>query len=548
MDNLPTQDISTLERERRNRVTEEYLSSPEYREKIIRRAEINDAGNRSEEARQHIFYLCSRPDNPAEGAIFFIENFGWTMNPKQEPKHFPFILFDFQKQAIREAVAAIDSGYDFFIEKSREMGISWLIFCYLALWYWLFRESTNGLLGSYKEKLVDDRTIDSLFGKIDYAIMALPKWMLPAGFNMKKHRTKLKLIHPNGNIITGDTMNPQFGRGSRKTFIMFDELGFWDYAQDAWESAGDSTNCRIANSTPAGYNFYAMLRETNIKRITLHWRLHPLKDEQWYNYEKSRRTEEEVAQELDISYSRSKTGRVYPEWLDDKNVETGLYPYDENKPLFVSWDFGKTDDTAIIWIQPGLNEWHIVDTYRNTGKNIDFYIPIINGIILGDNKYDYTEEEQKIINEHRNWKPATHFGDPAGRFTSQVSDESVIDVLKRYGIRVNFQDAWKEFNVRKSAAKRLIMDRIKVNDNKRTKYFSMCMGQAAYPQVKVQGVGEVRSDKPKHDWTSHYRSSFEYLALGLESIKAKNNYVYDKFPKKDKNTQRVWGRRKSIGY
>lgn len=544
----PTTDINKSEVQRRNRVTQEYLSSPEYQAKLLERAKVNDAGQRSEEARQHIAYLCARPDNPVEGCIFFIENFGWTMNPKQDPKHFPFILFDFQKRAIADTIKAIDEGSDLFIEKSREMGVSWLVFVYVPLWYWLFRESTNILLGSYKEKLVDDRTIDSLFGKLDYAIVSLPKWLLPSGFNMKKNRTKLKLVSPNGNIITGDTMNPQFGRGSRKTAILFDELGFWDYAQDAWESAGDSTNCRIANSTPNGYNYYAMLRETSINKLRLHWSEHPLKDQQWYEYEKSRRTEEEVAQELDISYSRSKVGRVYPEWMDEINVQTGFYPYDPDKPLFVSWDFGKTDDTAIIWLQPAYQGWQIIDTYRNTGKNIDFYVPLINGIILGDNKYDYTEEEQKIIDEHRNWKQATHFGDPAGRFTSQVSDESVIDVLRRYGIRVNFQDAWKQFNVRKSATKRLIMDRIKINDNKRTKYFHSCISQAAYPEVRVEGVGQVRSDKPKHDWTSHYRSSLEYMALGLESIKQRTNYVHDKFPKKEKSSkQRVWGRR-NVGY
>ena len=34
--------------------------------------------------------------------------------------------------------------------------------------------------------------------------------------------------------------------------------------------------------------------------------------------------------------------------MDEINVQTGFYPYDPDKPLFVSWDFGKTDDTAIV--------------------------------------------------------------------------------------------------------------------------------------------------------------------------------------------------------
>lgn len=542
-----TQEDVAYEEARRERILNEYITSDQYTKTIKDRLKIQDAGERSAAARENIFYLCSRPDDPAEGCIFFIENFGWTFNPKMSLKHFPFILFECQKKAIREAVQHIDNGRDLFIEKSREMGVSWLVFCYIAYWYWLFREGSNGLLGSYKEKLVDDRSIDSLFGKIDYALQSTPKWMLPVGFNEKKHRTKLKLANPaNGNVITGDTMNPNFGRGSRKTYIMFDELAFWDYAKDAWESAGDSTNCRIANSTPNGYDFYAMLRESGIDILTLHWREHPLKDPDWYAYECKRRTEEEIAQELDISYTKSKVGRVYSEWVEP-NLTIGRFEYDETLPLYVAWDFGKTDDTAIIWCQTTRDGIRIIDTYRNTGKNIEFYIPFITGMIYGDSTYTYNDEDLKIIAEHRNFKPATHFGDPAGRFSSQVSDESVIDVLRRYGILINFKDKWKEFKIRKHHAKMTIMNGILLNDNPRTRYFNLCMIQASYPIVKVNGVGEVRSDKPKHDSTSHYRSSFEYLAIGLDERNERHAKPFDKFKKKESGG-RVWGRRKITGY
>ncbi len=536
----------TSEQERRERVLLTYLHGSEYQTKLKERIKIQDAGNGSKEARKNISYLCQQPDSPAEGCIFFIENFGWTFNPKMSLKHFPFILFECQKRAIRAVVEHIDSGRDLFVEKSREMGVSWLAFCYIALWYWLFRESTNGLLGSYKEKLVDDRSIDSLFGKLDYAMANLPDWMIPAGFTAKKHRTKLKLANPdNGNIITGDTMNPNFGRGSRKTYIMFDELAFWDYAKDAWESAGDSTNCRIANSTPNGYDYYAMLRESGLDILTLHWREHPLKDIQWYQYECKRRTEEEIAQELDISYSKSKVGRVYQEW-NDQNVVLGKFEYDENLPLYVSWDFGKSDDTAIIWSQPSREGLRIIDVYRNTGKNIDFYIPFITGMIYGDNTYEYNEDDLAIIVAHKDWKKATHFGDPAGRFVNAVTDDTILTVLRRYGIVVNFKDKWKEFKIRKHEAKLLIMGRIQLNDNPRTRYFNLCMIQANYPIVKINGVGQIRSESPRHDSTSHFRSSFEYLAIGLSELTERISIPFDKFKKRDR-IQKHWGR-KATGY
>lgn len=542
-----TADEVTSEQERRERVLREYLYSEEYQTKLKERIKIQDAGNRSPEARKNIFYLCQQPDDPAAGCIFFIENFGWTFNPKMSLKNFPFILFECQKRAIREIVDHIDKGRDIFLEKSREMGVSWLVFCYIALWYWLFREGANGLLGSYKEKLVDDRSIDSLFGKIDYALQNLPDWMMPGGFVMKKHRTKLKLVNPeNNNIITGDTMNPNFGRGSRKTFIMFDELAFWDYAKDAWESAGDATNCRVANSTPNGFDYYKMLRDSGIDILTLHWREHPLKDAEWYAYECKRRTEEEIAQELDISYTKSKEGRVYQEW-NDTNVLVGLYEYDDDLPLIVGWDFGKSDDTAIIWAQPTREGLRIVDVFRKTGKNIDFFIPIVTGMIYGDITYTYNKEELDIIDEHRNWKKATHYGDPAGRFQNQVTDDTVLSTLRKYGINVNFQDKWKEFKIRKHEAKMLIMGRILLNDNPRTKYFNICMIQSSYPMVKVNGVGEIRSEKPKHDSTSHYRSAFEYMSIGMSQSKETLASPRDKFPRRER-TSRKWGERRATRY
>lgn len=545
-----TQQQVEQEFERRKAEFEKYLHSPDYQEALVQRLKLQDAGNRDAKSRAYIHYLCSRPDNPAEGCVFFLENFAWSFDPRPEhaPHHLPFIMFEYQKNAVRWLIDHIDNGKDCLFEKSRDMGASWLFFVWVPLWYWLFRDGVNILVGSYKEALVDDRSQDSLFGKMDYGLDNLPKWLLPKKWNKEKHRTKLKLINPdNQNQITGDTMNPAFGRGSRKTAVFFDELGFWDYAKDAWESSGDSTSCRVANSTPHGFDYFYDLRESGMDVFQMHWRDHPFKDQDWYNFECSRRSPEEVAQEIDISYSKSREGRVYIEW-NEENVLKGKYEYDETLPLYIAWDFGRTDDTAIIWSQPDLKTGglRIIDTYRNTGKNIDFYIPFITGILPGDG-HKYSKEDIDIIRSRSDWRPATHFGDPAGRFTNQVVDDSVFDVLRNYGIIINFAERWKYHSVRKSATKRLIMDGIHLNDNGRTHYFSRCIMNASYPKAKVEGRDEYRTDKPKHDHTSHYRSALEYLALGLEDYKPRPSRPYDKFPKKEEIVGRSQFRR-SVGY
>lgn len=533
------------ETQRRKEKFQAYLNSNEYQAKLIQRLKLNDAGDRNAEARAYIWQLCARPENPKEGFKFFVNNFGWTADPRPEhaPHNLPFITWEFQDRLADWFIDHVDGGRDGLIEKSRDMGASWMIFVYAPLWYWLFRDGVNFLMGSYKEDLVDNRTIDSLFGKIDYAIECLPKWMLPKGFRLDKHRTHMRLTNPvNGNVITGDTMNAKFGRGSRKTAILFDELGFWDAAADAWGASSSSTSCRIANSTPQGYNFFASLKK-NTDVITLHWTENPTKDKEWYEFEKLRNSPEVIAQEIDLSYTKSREGKVYPEWDTDR-IFKGVWEYDATLSLYVGWDFGKTDDTAIIWAQKDPEGGiRIIDTYRNTGKNIDFYIPFITGIVSAeqDEKYHYTKAELDIIYAHKEFRRATHFGDPAGRFQNQVSDETVFSVLKSHGIPMNYKERWKEFKIRKSAGKRLIMNNIKLNWNARTEYFEMCIMNAAYPKVRHEGQQFTKSEKPNHDWTSHYRSAFEYLALGLEEGTGFIATPRDKIKKKPRRPGSVMG-------
>jgi hypothetical protein len=536
------------ETERRKKLFAEYVSSPEYQEKLIKRIKINDACYRYPDARKKIYQSLqtfNTVDEMVDSCINFIELFGFTFDPRPQanPHDLPFIMYEFQKETVKWLIEHIENGQDGIIEKSRDMGISWTVFVYVPVWYWLFKDGTNILLGSYKEDLVDNKTKDSLFGMIDYAIMSLPAWLLPRGYDKKKHRTHLKIINPHTySQITGDTMNADFGRGARKTVVLFDELGSWDYAKDAWEAAGASTACRIGNSTPKGYNYFAMLRDSGIDVLTLHWTKHPLKDQQWYEYEKSRNSAETVAQELDISYNKSQTGRVYPEW-NENNVEIGLFPYNPEWNLYVFWDFGNTDDTAIIWAQknPDNGKLRIIDSYSASGKVIGFYVPFITGMIT-ENGYAYSREELLLITEHKKYRRATHFGDPAGRFKNSVVDQTVFSVLRDNNIIVNFRDEWKEFNHRKNAARTLINRGIELNDNPRTKYLNLCMLNASYPKIKNSGMEQVNSLKPKHDHTSHARSAFEYGALGLKDTANTYRRVYDKFD------GRTFNKRKAIGY
>lgn len=288
----------------------------------------------------------------AADPCFWISTFCWTKNPDLPdlPK-IPFILYeDFQDAAVWEIVNAIEMGYDLLIEKSRKMGLSWLVL-YVFLWYWLFRDNADFKAGSWKEDYVDKiGDMDTLFEKLRFALRFMPLWMVPAGYNEKMHGTYNKLKNPKKeNTIVGEAPTVHFASGGRRKAMLLDELSKWDpgAANGAWTATASVTKCRIVVATPFGSgNKYAQLANgTNekIRKITLHWTLHPefSKDcyyldgngtkipipdsvtafrlwEQnrqqpggiivrspWYDAECSRRSEADVAQELDIDYLKS---------------------------------------------------------------------------------------------------------------------------------------------------------------------------------------------------------------------------------------------------
>lgn len=264
----------------------------------------------------------------ADGRPLLVHNC-WTYDPRPEaaPHHHPFILYDFQEQYLMDLEAAYKCGEDVLTEKSRDMGATWIVLS-LIVWHWLFDNSFNALVGSRKEDYVDNREVDSLFGKMDYLIKKLPGWMKPLGWEENKHRNYMRLSNPeNGNAIQGESSNADFSRAGRYSLIFMDEFVFWPFAGAAWTATADSAPTRFVVSTSHGKNNkFAQLRwpeEPNsekIKIISLHWKLHPKKDEEWYAREKERRTQRDIAQELDLNYEASGNEKVFPEIVVNRNL------------------------------------------------------------------------------------------------------------------------------------------------------------------------------------------------------------------------------------
>jgi len=453
----------------------------------------------------------------AADPVWFIDYFGVTLEPRRQGEEAiqPFLLFPFQREFVRELHQRVLTGKDLLVEKSRDVGATWTVLWFL-LHQWLFRPNFQALLGSWKEEEADDRTPRSLFGKLDFALHHLPGWLLPQGFEERKHRVKLRLVNPaNGSVLLGDSANPNFSRGGRFACIFIDEAATWPDLEEVWRATSQSSPCRILVSTPKGRNFFASLRFSGqIDVLTLHWSLRPDRDEAWYQREKERLIDPvTIAQELDIAYDRSVSGQVYPGW---HLVPKGHYPPNPDWPLFVAIDFGIADPTAIIWAQknPKTGQYRIVDYYEAKGKPADFFIPLVTGEYFEGCPYTYTQEEQAKIAEHATWQLPVVFGDPAAAQRSQATGDSVLDVWKRHGVTIVTRPEAQKFPERYHATQ-LFLRQIEGVNLPACELLDLAIQNARFPERRADSRSTAALERPIHNWTSHGRSALEYLAVNL---------------------------------
>jgi hypothetical protein len=250
------------------RVPKGTLANIQYRRKILEHA------SEDYEAQRELWIACSRD------ILFYINVFGYTYNPKRPgTPYLPMITWPFQDDAIYRLQNCLLKGKDALIEKSRDMGASWLAL-FLLKHEWHFHDGQAFLALSRKEDLVDKSgDPDSLFWKIDFMIEFDPKWLKP-----QKDRINLMFTNlANRSTIAGESTNSNAGRGGRKKAIFIDEYAAVENGDEIDTATADTTRCRIFASTPQGVgNAFYRKSLTSIEKITLHWSLHPEKREGLY--------------------------------------------------------------------------------------------------------------------------------------------------------------------------------------------------------------------------------------------------------------------------
>ncbi len=446
--------------------------------------------------------------NKSDGIQYFFKYWLWTFDPRQAPADLPFVPWPFQETFIQSLSDDIYDGISQLTEKSRDMGVTWMVLG-TFIYCWLVHDESF-LLGSRKQELVDTiGDMDSLFERVRYMIDKLPTWMKDHYGYDAKNSGFMKIYKANGASIVGEAMNPDFSRGGRYKAILLDEFAFVDKSQSVWRSCGDSAPCKIVVSTPNGSNnFFAQLRKSGrIKVNTIHWKQHPFKDDKWYAKQAEDRTNKDIAQELDINYTISAGDPFYQGF--SRAIHLKKMRITKERELVLSWDYGFRHPNCSIHQISVEGIWIVVDNIFGEDQTID----------------EFGEYVSEYLNQHYQGFQWRHrgFGDPAGRQSSDKSRKSSEQILNEMGFKVTSipsNSAHAGYANRKAIIEKKLRTLINgipsliINDVPNN-YIVAEGFEGGYRYPDANKYGGI-SEKPVEDgWYEHPMNTIEYVAVNL---------------------------------
>lgn len=269
--------------------------------------------------------------------VEFIEHWIDTVDPRKAgtniPARVPFILFPRQKQLVDFIYALIDAQTNGLVEKSRDMGATWLC-AGVSVHLWRFYPGSSVGWGSRKQELVDRLgDMDSIFEKMRSIVEGLPREFLPRGFDRRTHMSFMKILNPEtGASITGES-GDSIGRGGRKLVYFKDESAHYERPERIEAALADNTNVQIDISSVNGLgNVFHRRREAGVdwnggeiirgrtNVFVFDWRDHPAKDQAWYEQRRAAAAADGLLhifeQEVNRNYAASVEGVIIPaEWV-----------------------------------------------------------------------------------------------------------------------------------------------------------------------------------------------------------------------------------------
>jgi hypothetical protein len=201
-------------------------------------------------------------------------------------------------------------------------------------------------------------------------------------------------------------------------------------------------------------------------------------------------------QEYYASWDAATVGGVFTAELAKlrKDNRYAPCPYDPRYPVDTSIDIGVADLTVLCWWQNVGSETRLIDVYASNNHGLEHYVQV-----LADKNYVY----------------GTHFGchDLANReFTSGTSR---IDAARRLGLKWQLVPAIPKND--QIALGCQLMNRLIINSTPDLDTGDAVCGYAMEAltqyQYKYDEIRKISSDKPLHDWSSHFCDAYLLYAV-----------------------------------
>jgi hypothetical protein len=222
--------------------------------------------------------------------LFWINVYAWQYNPKKKGRFAtgPFITWPFQERAFtrdRGLLWCYWHDRTAVVEKSREMGASWM-FLLFEDWLALFHDNVQAFNLSRSADAVDDNTRNSLFEKIRYVHAHLPGWMLRGAYDVK-HFFGFPATE---SEIAGEASTGRSGSGGRASVVFVDEFPEIKEAQKVRQNTASIADTRFFNGTHLGVGteFHDMVQTPELVHLQFHWTRHPDKNKRLYSWDKER--------------------------------------------------------------------------------------------------------------------------------------------------------------------------------------------------------------------------------------------------------------------
>lgn len=261
----------------------------DYEENLAWRKWVLDRANENTELRQAIIYACKND------ILFFINTFVYQYNPLKDDDNRvgPFITWAFQERALLDRpdkanpkrkglIWCIENGESVAVEKSREMGWSWLALI-LQVWHCDFRSHVQWIDVSKTADAVDSKTQNSLFAKIRFINRHLPDWLVG---DLVDQKMFIKYDRTSSEV-SGEASTARSTVSARASGLLVDEVAEIEEAAQVWEKSASTANFRIWISThlSTGNAFYDIVNNPSLVRIRTHWIQHPEKNQGLYSCE-----------------------------------------------------------------------------------------------------------------------------------------------------------------------------------------------------------------------------------------------------------------------